>query len=121
LQNLVDNAIKFSPPKGVVTVSARVAEDGELGPDHPAGRRVVVEVRDQGVGIAEEYQQVIFELFAQAPDGRGHGTGLGLAFCKLAVEAHGGTIAVESTPGSGSTFSFTIPLAAVLQCEEVHA
>jgi signal transduction histidine kinase len=66
-------------------------------------------IRDTGEGIPSEAFERIFEKFGQL-DSRRVGTGLGLAFCKLAVEAHGGRIQVESTPGVGSTFSFTIPL-----------
>jgi signal transduction histidine kinase len=66
-------------------------------------------VRDTGPGIPAESFGRIFEKFGQL-DSRRIGTGLGLAFCKLAVEAHGGRITVESVPGSGSTFSFTIPV-----------
>ncbi len=110
LQNLVDNAIKFSSPGGTVTIHSFSREAAELPPGDPSGEWVVVEVEDCGIGIAEEYHQVIFELFAQTPEGRGHGTGLGLAFCKLAVEAHGGKIWVRSAPGEGSSFFFTLPV-----------
>ncbi|HEV8658297.1 MAG TPA: ATP-binding protein, partial [Thermoanaerobaculia bacterium] len=68
-------------------------------------------IRDTGAGIPPEAFERIFEKFGQL-DARKAGTGLGLAFCKLAVEAHHGRIKVESTPGTGSTFSFSIPLAA---------
>jgi signal transduction histidine kinase len=67
-------------------------------------------VRDTGSGIPSEAFGRIFEKFGQLDRKSKVGTGLGLAFCKLAVEAHGGSIGVESTPGEGSTFSFTIPL-----------
>lgn len=109
LQNLVDNALKFSPPDTSVQIGGAVATRAMLPAGHPDGRWVIVEVRDQGTGIPEEYQQVIFQLFVQAPEGHGHGTGIGLSFCRLAVEAHGGRIWVESTPGQGSTFRFTLP------------
>jgi signal transduction histidine kinase len=69
-------------------------------------------VRDTGQGIPAESFGRIFEKFGQL-DSRRVGTGLGLAFCKLAVEAHGGRITVVSTPGSGSTFSFTIPVGGI--------
>ncbi|HZG65860.1 MAG TPA: ATP-binding protein, partial [Herpetosiphonaceae bacterium] len=110
LQNLVDNALKFSPPDTTVYIGGAVASPEMLPAGHPEGNWVVVEVRDQGTGIPEEYQQVIFQLFVQAPEGHGHGTGIGLSFCRLAVEAHGGRIWVESTPGEGSTFRFTLPI-----------
>jgi signal transduction histidine kinase len=66
-------------------------------------------VQDTGVGIAPEDQAKIFTKFGQAGDRKG-GTGLGLTFCKLATEAHGGQIWVESKLGEGSTFYFTLPI-----------
>jgi signal transduction histidine kinase/GAF domain-containing protein len=110
LQNLVDNALKFSPPETTVQITGARHNPGELPEGHPPGDWIVVNVQDQGTGVPEEYQQLIFELFVQAPEGHGHGTGIGLAFCKLAVEAHGGRIWVESTPGNGATFRFTLPI-----------
>ncbi len=101
--NLLDNAVKFTPPEGRITVSAH-RQDGE----------VVISVTDTGEGIPLDQQTRIFEKFAQVTEtgarSRG-GTGLGLAFSKLAVEAHGGRIWVESEPGKGSRFSFTLPIA----------
>jgi signal transduction histidine kinase len=97
LVNLIANAIKFTGP-GTVTIRASQ--------DDPSTIRFAV--RDTGQGIAPESFARIFEKFGQL-DSRRVGTGLGLAFCKLAVEAHGGRIMVESTIGEGSTFSFTIP------------
>jgi signal transduction histidine kinase len=73
---------------------------------------VRVEVTDTGPGIPLEYQKRIFEKFGQVEsrkEGQKHSSGLGLTFCKLAVEAHGGTIGVESEGGRGSTFWFTLP------------
>ncbi|HEY0156816.1 MAG TPA: response regulator [Thermoanaerobaculia bacterium] len=99
LVNLIANAIKFTRA-GTVTITA--ARDGE--------ERIRFAVQDTGTGIPTEAFERIFEKFGQL-DARKVGTGLGLAFCKLAVEAHGGSIGVESAPGTGSTFSFTIPLA----------
>jgi two-component system sensor histidine kinase/response regulator len=98
LVNLIGNAIKFTGA-GAVTVSAR-QDDPET---------IHFAVRDTGKGIPAESFDRIFEKFGQL-DSRRVGTGLGLAFCKLAVEAHGGRIAVESVPGEGSSFSFTIPV-----------
>ena len=98
LVNLIANAIKFAPA-GTVTVSA--TDDG-------AGSMRFT-VRDTGAGIPAEAFDRIFEKFGQLDPRSRVGTGLGLAFCKLAVEAHGGRIQVESTPGAGSSFSFTIP------------
>jgi two-component system sensor histidine kinase/response regulator len=98
LVNLIGNAIKFTGA-GTVTVTAQ-QHDPET---------IRFSVRDTGQGIPAESFGRIFEKFGQL-DSRRVGTGLGLAFCKLAVEAHGGRIAVESTLGKGSTFSFTIPV-----------
>jgi signal transduction histidine kinase len=97
LVNLIGNAIKFTGA-GTVTVSALQEE--------PATIRFAI--RDTGQGIPAESFGRIFEKFGQL-DSHRVGTGLGLVFCKLAVEAHGGRITVESMPGSGSLFSFTIP------------
>jgi two-component system, sensor histidine kinase and response regulator len=97
LVNLIGNAIKFTRA-GTVTIT--VSQDGES---------IRFAVRDTGDGIPSESFERIFEKFGQL-DSRRVGTGLGLAFCKLAVEAHGGRIHVESKPGAGSTFSFTIPI-----------
>jgi signal transduction histidine kinase len=100
LVNLIANAIKFTRA-GTVTVAASQDRDGSI----------LFAIRDTGAGIPHEAFERIFEKFGQV-DSRRVGTGLGLAFCKLAVEAHGGHIKVESTPGVGSVFSFTIPLVA---------
>jgi signal transduction histidine kinase len=101
LVNLIANAIKFTRG-GTVTVTAARGERDDLR----------FAVRDTGAGIPPEAFERIFEKFSQLDADNKVGTGLGLAFCKLAVEAHGGRIQVESTPGAGSTFSFTIPLSA---------
>jgi signal transduction histidine kinase len=76
-------------------------------------RMVEVSVADQGEGIAREDQKAIFEKFVQAglsKQGKIFGTGLGLTFCKMAVENSGGSIRVESSPGRGSKFIFTLPI-----------
>ncbi len=104
LVNLLGNAIKFTPRGGTVTVEARQEADG---------RGLLFSVRDTGEGIPPEAFGRIFEKFGQVETrkaGRTQSTGLGLTFCKLAVEAHGGSIQVDSVPGKGSVFSFTIPL-----------
>jgi signal transduction histidine kinase len=103
LVNLLGNAIKFTPSGGTVTLSARAG-------DEPGW--VTFSVRDTGEGIPQDAFARIFERFGQVESrkaGRKMSTGLGLTFCKLAVEAHGGRIWVESVLGEGSTFSFTIP------------
>jgi signal transduction histidine kinase len=101
LANLLDNALKFTPDGGVVRVAVESDE-----------REVRVAVSDSGAGIPTEDQGRIFDKFGQLRDGMKvtrHSSGLGLTFCKLAVEAHGGTISVRSQPGHGSTFSITVP------------
>ncbi len=104
IQNLVSNAIKFSNRGGRVRVQAAVnrADDGQ--------EKILVTVNDEGVGIAPADRERIFAKFSQVGERRG-GTGLGLAFCKQAIEAHGERIWVESEPGRGSTFFFTLPIA----------
>jgi signal transduction histidine kinase len=100
--NLLSNAVKFTPPGGRVDVSASVA-DG----------MVEVAVADTGPGIAPEDQERIFEEFQQArgfSPGSREGTGLGLTLSRQFIELHGGRLWVESEPGTGSTFRFTLPL-----------
>jgi signal transduction histidine kinase len=98
--NLLSNAIKFTPPDGRVDVSAR-AEDGQ----------VEIAVADTGPGIASADLETIFEEFEQTSDGkRAEGTGLGLPLSRKLVELHGGRLWVESEPGQGSTFRFTLPV-----------
>jgi signal transduction histidine kinase len=100
--NLLSNAFKFTPDDGTVKVIL------ERHADH-----VRVSVTDSGPGIAPEYHRKIFDKFCQAELRHAEiGTGLGLSFCNLAVEAHGGQIGVESAPGCGSTFWFTLPVGA---------
>lgn len=102
ISNLLDNAIKFTPDQGTVTVTA-----GLFGEN-----LVEVRVSDTGPGIPREYWEKIFERFNQVPEQRGRrrGSGLGLTFCKLAVEAHGGKIWVEANQPQGSVFIFTLPI-----------
>jgi signal transduction histidine kinase len=107
LQNLLDNAIKYSERGTAIHFSAFEGVN-EAHASQPSGV-LTIAVRDQGIGIAPEHHQKIFEKFGQAGQRRG-GTGLGLTFCKLTVEAHGGRIWVESALGAGSTFFFTLPL-----------
>ena len=108
LLNLTGNAIKFTPG-GEVAVTVRYAADaGEAGP------RIHLAVRDTGIGIAPDKHTAIFEPFSQE-DGsttrRFGGTGLGLTICRRLVEAMGGRLWLDSTPGTGSTFHFTLPAA----------
>jgi PAS domain S-box-containing protein len=99
LSNLVGNAIAFTPQGGCVTVRAR-----------PAGAEIVITVTDTGPGIPEGDQRLIFERFWKSR-ASGQGSGLGLSIAKGIVEAHGGRIWVESLPGQGATFQFTLPAA----------
>ena len=102
LLNLLSNAVKFTPEGGKVSVAAR-----------PGANVVEFSITDTGVGIAAGHQELVFEEFRQVGNDytrKAEGTGLGLALTKRFVELHGGTIRLESVPGKGSTFTFTIPL-----------
>jgi signal transduction histidine kinase len=102
LVNLLTNAMKFSPAGSLVVVGARRA-DGE----------VVVSVADEGAGIAPDEQERIFDRFYQSRNGNhARGTGIGLTIAQRFTAQHGGRIWVDSEPGRGATFSFTMPLAA---------
>jgi two-component system phosphate regulon sensor histidine kinase PhoR len=103
LINLVDNAIKYTPDGGRITISVVEKE----------GQEVEFSVRDNGIGIPKEDMPRIFERFYRVDKGRSKesgGTGLGLSIVKHLVQAHGGRVWVESRLGEGSTFSFTLPL-----------
>ena len=100
VSNLLGNAIKFTPPAGTITVQAS-ALPGE----------VSFAVRDTGPGIQPMQLSHIFDRFWQARAAARAGAGLGLAIAKGIVEAHGGRIWVESKPGAGATFHFTLPAA----------
>jgi signal transduction histidine kinase len=100
--NLLSNAVKFTPEGGKINVAAKLN-----------GAAVEVSVSDTGVGIAPEDQSIVFEEFRQV--GRDYtrkaeGTGLGLALTRRFVELHGGILSLASTPGKGSTFTFTLPI-----------
>ena len=98
--NLVGNAIKFTSPNGRIRIAAR-AVDGEIR----------FAVQDDGPGIARQQLTKIFQKYWQRPQGPRSGVGLGLYISKMLVEAHGGRIWADSTPGQGSTVWFTMPLA----------
>lgn len=101
--NLLDNALKYSAPGSAVRVAAR-----------RTGQSLVVSVTDQGSGIPPADLDRVFEQFYRGKNpGQVRGTGLGLTICKAVVEAHGGTIGVQSEQGKGTTFSFALPLTAV--------
>jgi len=101
LLNLLSNALKFTPEGGRIDVRAAM-NDG----------MAEISVADTGVGIAPEDQEAIFEEFRQVgtADKKVEGTGLGLALSRKFIELHGGRIWVQSEPGKGSTFSFTLPM-----------
>jgi signal transduction histidine kinase len=102
--NLIDNAIKFTPAGGSVQISAA-----------PLAKGVEVKVADTGIGIAPADQQRIFERFYQADKSRRggshRGVGLGLAIARQIIQAHGGSLTVRSQPGQGSEFSVRLPAA----------
>jgi len=101
LQQLLENAAKYSPPDSPIRVSAESSGEG-----------IVVSVADRGPGIDELEQALIFDKFYRGKDERYsvQGTGMGLAIARAVVEAHGGSIKVISQLGQGSVFAFTLPL-----------
>ena len=104
ISNLIDNAIKYGRMEGEVVISARALDS----------RRIEVSVQDDGPGIPAEACARIFERFFRGDKARSReqgGTGLGLAIVKHVVQAHGGEVRVESAPGAGARFSFTLPAA----------
>lgn len=102
LINLIDNAVKYTPNEGSILVKAR-----------RAGRQIEFSVKDSGPGIPAEEKEAVFNRFYRVKaEQKKTGFGLGLSFCKLAVEAHGGKIWVEGAPGEGSCFVFQLPLVA---------
>jgi PAS domain S-box-containing protein len=116
LQNLVDNALKFCPAGGKVTIRSHQPEK-----DAHGERFVRIDVSDSGPGIPDEYKTKLFDRYAQIKGRRGkrRGSGLGLTFCRLVVEAHGGRIWIEDNPGGGSIFAFTLPVAEANEIDKV--
>jgi signal transduction histidine kinase len=103
LTNLLDNAIKYSPDGGLISIDAEAQDDA-----------VIISVSDQGLGIPPRELDKIFEKFHRVERGDArvtYGYGLGLYISKKLVEAHGGEMWVESTPGKGSRFSLSLPAA----------
>jgi two-component system clock-associated histidine kinase SasA len=102
ITNLVDNAVRYSNGGKEITIQAQNIADMGL---------VKVSVMDQGPGVPERYREAIFEKFQRVHKGREtKGLGIGLAFCRLAVEAHNGRIWVDDAPGGGASFNFTLPI-----------
>jgi signal transduction histidine kinase len=102
LLNLLDNAVKYTPAGGQVTVGWNVD-----------GRHVDLWVRDTGIGIASEHLPHVFDRFYRADKARSRaegGAGLGLSICRWIAEAHGGSISVQSALGNGATFTVKLPL-----------
>ncbi len=109
LSNLINNAIKYTPSRGQITVHSELKDDF-----------ITITVADTGPGIPPEDRERIFDRFAQinGEQGRGSGFGLGLAFCRMTIEAHGGKIWVESEEDKdGSRFIFTLPLNPALNAQ----
>jgi two-component system, NtrC family, sensor histidine kinase KinB len=98
LSNLLSNAIRHTPAGGCIELRAKAEEEC-----------VRFEVADSGSGIPAEYRLKVFEKFFRVPGTRGAGAGLGLSICREIVEAHGGEIGIDETPGGGATFWFTLP------------
>jgi two-component system, NtrC family, sensor histidine kinase KinB len=98
--NLIDNAVKYTPGSGSVTVTAKVERN-----------EAYISIADTGPGIPESERTRIFDKFARIQrTGAPKGLGLGLAFCRLAIEAHGGRIWVDAGATQGSVFLFTLPI-----------
>ena len=106
LRNLISNAIKFTPKEGKVVLDAKIV-NGEN-----QDKIIEVSVQDSGVGISPKIKSKLFSIsegISTKGTEKEEGTGLGLILCKEFVEKHGGEIYVESDPGKGSTFIFTLP------------
>jgi signal transduction histidine kinase len=99
-QNLIGNAIKFTPEGGCITVTAHLHDDDQT--------QILVAISDTGPGIPKDLRSRLFEKFVTGTT-LGGGSGLGLAFCRLAIEAHGGTIWIEDNIVQGTIFKFTLP------------
>ena len=111
--NLIDNAIKYTPDGGVITVSAEINTSGETEGSNITPEEIIVHVKDTGIGIPMESQSRVFERFYRVDKGRAQemgGTGLGLAIVKHIVRRHSGRIWLDSVLGQGSTFHVAVPL-----------
>ncbi len=110
LQNLINNAIKFSPDDKEIKITCKSGGNGTGGSANTD--EAVFRVADHGPGIPEEKRESVFEKFSQVgtgSEGERKGSGLGLAICKTIVEAHGGRIGIDENEGGGSVFWFTVP------------
>lgn len=107
IDNLIDNAIKYTPENGQVSVSLSVENSGSY-------KTMLLEISDTGIGISPQFQQRVFERFYRVDKARSRslgGTGLGLSIVKNIAEKHSGNIQLSSQPGRGSTFSYRMPIA----------
>ena len=115
VMNFLSNALKFTKSGGTIIIGAEAITEKIHTELEELNRRFVrVRITDNGVGISQEEISMLFKRYKQASSARTtkqKGTGLGLVICKLIVEAQGGTVGVQSEPGKGSTFSFTLPVA----------
>ncbi len=110
LLNLLSNAIKFTPSGGQIQLAVTLESDPDSGSQAP--KWVKLCLKDNGVGLEAESQALIFQRFMRAPETQAvDGAGIGLSLVQKFVELHGGQVGVESQPGLGSTFWFTLPLA----------
>ncbi|MAU10574.1 MAG: hypothetical protein CL607_12175 [Anaerolineaceae bacterium] len=107
LMNLMDNALKHSPENATVTIRAVEAKNGQL----------QVDIMDEGPGVPDSYKEKLFDQFVQieGQHGKRRGVGLGLTFCRLAVQAQGGRIWISDNPAGGSIFSITLPTAQIVE------
>ena len=114
--NLLGNALRFAPAGSRIVVRAKAERPSETLRGHKVAdaAHVRFEVQDQGPGISKEHQEGLFEKFFRVPGSPVGGSGLGLFIAKGLVQAHGGKIGIESTPGQGATFWFTVPTAPVV-------
>ncbi len=113
LVNLIDNAIKYTPDSGTITVSAEISMSEAFEGANITSEEIIVDIKDTGIGIPMESQPRVFERFYRVDKGRARemgGTGLGLAIAKHIVLRHNGRIWLESTLGEGSVFHVAIPL-----------
>ncbi len=104
LYNLMDNAMKFTSAGGIIEVLARENKDGAI----------AIEIHDNGIGIAKEHHDLIFEKFGQVRDSIDHshegvGVGIGLALCRRFLELHGGTLTLKSALGEGTSITLLFP------------